>query len=165
MLADSSVITRADVDALIVTAAAQVLEKMFFTGIETSGNEGDIKMDSPVQVELHFDGPLSGALRLQIDEQVARSLGSSLTCLEPDEFSRDRCVQLAGELANMICGCLLSHLEPEANLALTPPVETPEPTGAKTGIRRWFCLPEGELIIHFLLEPICDSSPPARVSS
>jgi CheY-specific phosphatase CheX len=158
MPAERIVTTADEVDAFIVRATAEVLEKMFFTGIETSGKGGEIETESPVQVELHFSGPLTGTLRMRMGEASARALGSTLTCLEPDEFSRERCIQAAGELANMICGCLLSHLEPDANLALTPPEETLDEAALPGSIRRWFRLPEGALAIEFALDPWpCDS--------
>jgi CheY-specific phosphatase CheX len=146
----------AEVDALIVRATAEVLEKMFFTGIESSGNEGRIETARPVQVELCFSGPLTGKLRLRMDEEAARALGSTLTCLEPEEFSRQRCVEVAGEVSNMICGCLLSHLEPDANLELASPVEVLEDSDLPASLRRWFCLPEGALSVEFALDPCPD---------
>jgi hypothetical protein len=87
-----------------------------------------------------------------MEEEAARALGSTLTCLEPEEFSRERCLELAGEFANVLCGCLLSHLEPDANLELAPPAESSEESGIEGGIGRWFCLPEGALSVEFALD-------------
>ena len=59
---------------------------------------------------------------------------------------------MTGELANMICGCLLSKLEPEANLALSTPQQAVDGPAMNCSVRRWFALPEGVLLAEFALD-------------
>lgn len=152
MPSDCGVAKPAEIDGIILSSTAQVLEEMFFTGIEATGNEGEVAATNPIHVELRFSGPLAGAFRLLMDEEAARVLGCTLTCPEGDEFPRERSVQVAGELANMICGSLLSHLEPDANLSLTSPAEVGDDSVMEGSIRRWFCVPEGALSVEFALD-------------
>ena len=132
---------------------------MFFTGIDTTGIDGEIETTSPIYIEVTFRGPLTGALRLLMDEETARCLGSTLTCIPPDEFTRERCIEAVEEMANMMCGCLLSHLEPDANLVLTTPTEVRDQSAMENGIRRWFCLAEGPLVAEFTLDPPAAGTP------
>jgi CheY-specific phosphatase CheX len=154
---DGVLFTAEELDDFLVSSTGEVLEKMFFTEIDTSGTDGTIETAQPIRVEVRFSGSWTGALRMLIDEEPARCLGTTLTCAELGEFPRECCTQVAGEMANMICGGLLSRIEPDANLALTTPEEVADvPAAEQTpaySARRWFCFPEGSLWIELVLDP------------
>jgi CheY-specific phosphatase CheX len=154
---DRVLFTTDELDDFLVSSTGEVLEKMFFTEIDSSGTDGTIETAQPIRVEVRFSGPWTGALRMLIDEEPARCLGTTLTCAEIDEFTRECCTQVAGEMANMICGGFLSRIEPDATLDLSTPEEVrdvPAPEEAPVySARRWFCFPEGRLWIELVLDP------------
>ncbi len=148
MVIDAGAISPARIGEALIRATLDVLETMFFTSIENCEEGSPQWQTGPLGMRLTFAGPLEGELRLCLDRSAAAALASTLSCLEPEEVGSEQSEQAAGELANMICGCLLSHLEPDANITLG----CPGPAGTdplEGAIERWFQLPEGALAIAF----------------
>ncbi len=147
-----------EVDRCMEQAASAVLETMFFTGVDdtASGLHPGWQDDSRswIRMRIEFAGPLVGDCQLQIDREAARALACTLLCLDPEELRDEQPEQVAGELTNMICGFLLSHLEPDANLTLGAPeiIEAAAAAGRLPGgVSRWFEIPEGSLAVDFRL--------------
>lgn len=155
MSIDSVGVSPAIIRDAMVKASLNVLETMFFTSIESCAEALPPWSWQPVCVGLDFTGPLEGRCQLCLDSSAAASLAATLLCLEPEEVMPDHNLQVAAELANMICGCLLSHIEPNADLTLGSPVAL-LPYNPLEGVAHQLCfhLPEGVLQIDFRIDRI-----------
>jgi CheY-specific phosphatase CheX len=141
---------------LVDTATSAVLETMFLTGVERYSDWSEIVPSATggesLGVHLRFEGALAGEFQLRMAQSTALSLASTMLCLEEDELNHERAVELAGELTNMICGSLLSHIAPEGSLTLGSPELSPAVTPLEGGTNRRFDLPEGCLAVAFRLD-------------
>jgi CheY-specific phosphatase CheX len=99
----------------------EVLEKMFFVeAIEEPSLEAG-SPDAEIAVRLTFEGSPSGALTLRVTSAAARRfaadfLGEDEALLSPAQVGEVSC-----ELANMICGSVLSRVESAATFRLASP--------------------------------------------
>jgi CheY-specific phosphatase CheX len=101
-------------------ATADVLEKMFFTGI---ADESDaISPAGPqIVVRVTFDGERRGVLMLGVSRAAAQTLAADFLGAEGGEGLGDYQVrEVVCELTNMICGDTLSALE-KGSLRLSCP--------------------------------------------
>lgn len=87
----------------------QVLETMFFTGILAVGEETPPAMNSDISATVAFMGPPDGLLSIALSRDAAAALASSFLGVDLQAVSTTDCSEVAGELANMICGALLSR--------------------------------------------------------
>ena len=65
-----------------------------------------------------FDGSHSGEMRLSASLDAADSIACAFLGLDPGEVIPAARVQVILELANILCGAILSQLWPESKLAL-----------------------------------------------
>ena len=103
---------RASIAGHIVPCASQILETMFFTGVV-----GALEQDSrPVMFPrtVCFQGPPDGKLCLCVQPQAATALTAAFMGMDPDEVTGSQIDHMTGELANMICGSLLSRCAPNS---------------------------------------------------
>lgn len=117
-------------DEMLAAAASEVLETMFFTSIYGPALPGEAAGGPRVAARLDFVGTPSGALTLSIAQPAAGALAANFLGAEENEPLQD--TQLASvvcELANMICGSLLSRVKTEEHFRLS----SPEPVRADTG--------------------------------
>src|ERR1039458_2358066 len=100
----------------------EVLEKMFFAETlgEASGPDGDSLADT-ITVELTFQGEPSGSMCLRLTADSAREIAADFLGLEGEEISSDQISEVVRELANMICGSVLSRVESAATFHLSVP--------------------------------------------
>jgi CheY-specific phosphatase CheX len=102
----------------------EVLEKMFFAETlgEASGPDeaGDLPADT-ITVELTFQGEPSGSMCLRLTDDSAREIAADFLGLERAEISSDQISEVVRELANMICGSVLSRVESAATFHLGVP--------------------------------------------
>lgn len=121
-------------DALLAAAAGEVLETMFFTSVYGPAEPGGSPAEPRVAARLGFEGTPSGALTLSVSESAVRALAANF--LAPDEddplpVSQLGCVVC--ELANMICGSLLSRVNSEEHFRLSSPEILPEGAAGPPG--------------------------------
>jgi len=107
---------------ILATAAQEVLETMFFAEL-TEGSEWP---DSPGEPQLcaraRFRGSPSGTLCLRIPARTARTIAADFLGAENEEGLSDAQVgDVVCELANMICGSVLSRLENETGFDIFRP--------------------------------------------
>ena len=102
----------------------EVLEKMFFAETlgEASGPDeaGDLRADT-ITVELTFEGEPSGSMCLRLTADSAREVAADFLGMEGAETSSDQISEVVRELANMICGSVLSRVESAATFRLGVP--------------------------------------------
>ena len=144
---EKSTITERDVDLKVIDCVAnEVLETMFFT--EAIASQCDHSwFDTAVTARISFDGSHVGEFLLGISREAARSIAASFLGLAEEETTEKDCGQVILELANILCGAVLSNRWPESRLSLA----TPELGGcgcATVGaLHRCFMLPEGALAL------------------
>ncbi len=110
--------TQSIIDNLI-PSCEQVLETMFFTGVLSSGEHMPCNCPGSLCANVRFEGPPDGEFRVCFANETAGSLASSFLGLAPDEVTSADCEQVAGELANMFCGSVLSRSVPSGEFHLT----------------------------------------------
>jgi len=170
----------------LAAAVEEVLETMCFTSVlssgegaapatmeETlpaSGDEGppaDREVAVPAEAEadagaractaeLRFEGNPSGGCRVSVPWNLARAVGAGFLGLEEMEVSDSQTEEVVCELANMICGSVLSRLESEATFRIIHPELVPPERGAGfegAGSNRWFDLGDGILTVSLELQP------------
>lgn len=100
-----------------------VLETMFFSAAwgpaepETGG--------AALEARLAFEGNPSGTLAVCLSEQAARLLAAGFLGEEEETLSDSQTGQVVCELANMLCGSLVSKLESEESFDIAPPELVP----------------------------------------
>jgi len=113
-------------DEMLAAAAGEVLETMFFTGVYGPA-QGGSPAELRVSARLSFEGTPSGVLILSVSEPAVRSLAANfLAPDEDDSLSPTQVGCVVCELANMICGSLLSRVKTEEHFRLSSPELLPE---------------------------------------
>jgi CheY-specific phosphatase CheX len=109
-------------DEILVAAAEEVLETMFFTGVYGPAEAGASLAGQHLTARLTFEGTPSGALTLSISEPAGRTLAANFLASEEDEpLPAAQLGSVVCELANMICGSLLSRVTSEDHFRLSSP--------------------------------------------
>ncbi len=108
-------------------AVSEVLETMFFTSV-FSAAEGR-EAAGGIGVRLPFRGARPGEFRLAISPEAARSIAAGFLGAEDEsQISEAQIGDVVCEVANMVCGSLLSRLEPDLAFNLHPPwLAEPDP--------------------------------------
>ena len=137
-----------DLECRIAPAVKDVLETMFFSSILDSG-ELDLRAAS-IAVRVPFEGESSGVQEIRISEPGARSLAASFLGEDEESLDREQVEQTACELANMICGAVVSKPEFGGCLVLGSPQllsSANECADPATAIRRDFPIANGTLSV------------------
>jgi CheY-specific phosphatase CheX len=102
-------------------AVFEVLEKMFF--IEATGEPASdtAAEDPPVIVELAFDGDPPGVFRMSLARAAAAMIAADFLGEDSSSLTEHQVDDVARELANMICGTVLSRIESSATFRLGAP--------------------------------------------
>ncbi len=113
-----------EIPAALAAAVAEVLETMCFTTVLADSDDAAPPSEDPtpeVGVEVRFEGSPSGGFRVSVPRRVARAVGAGFLGREEAEVSDSQAAEVVCELANMICGSLLSRLENKATFRITHP--------------------------------------------
>jgi hypothetical protein len=134
---------------------AEVLETMFFDeAVPAPCEHGWIQ--SAASVRLAFEGSHCGVFLLSVAPEVAQSITPAFLGIEPDEVTEGQSSQVLLELANILCGSVLSHLWPDSDLNLGAP-QTIEVEGPiEDALHECFRLTEGMLSVSIGL---CGAEP------
>lgn len=142
-------------------STVEVLEKMFFIGgLGAPAPEGGHPTPE-VAARLTFEGSPSGWLALRIGKMAARSIAADFLGEEEETLTDREAEEMACELANMLCGSVLSRTGSDATFRLSSPLVVPladwiEPQDAT--IHR-VALANGALTIFMKAEiPVCRSN-------
>jgi CheY-specific phosphatase CheX len=139
-------------DQVADTVAAEVLETMFFTAAEPAACE-HAWLGVAQTARVRFSGSHRGEMLLAVSAEAADPVAASFLGLEPDELTNTQRGQVIQELANILCGALLSRLWPESTLALSAPeLANWEDWPAEGALHRCFLIPEGMVAILIRLE-------------
>jgi CheY-specific phosphatase CheX len=145
-----------DLGTLLTSSAGEVLESMFFTSAEERpGAEVDLNGEN-ISAVLTFEGSPAGRFGLTIPGEPARKLAASFLGADEELLVRRQVEEVVCELANMLCGSVLSSLDKETRFDLTQPqiaaFECP-----RDAARRTFLTDEGPIAVWMALTA---SSPP-----
>ena len=124
----------------------EVIEVMFFSEAEpvACGHTDDY-----VAARVRFTGgasdPSNGELTVMLSPELACSLSAAFLAEEEDEVTPEQRSQVSCELANILCGAILSRLHPNSRVALG----VPEPAAADYdgSTHQCFATPEGLLAV------------------
>lgn len=106
-------------DNLITSAVAEVLETMFFTEIVDVGAfEPD---PSAMEARVAFTGDNSGTVSIRISRAAAESLTASFLGESEESLSDTQVAHLVCELANILCGCIVSKMAAHGCFNLSSP--------------------------------------------
>jgi CheY-specific phosphatase CheX len=129
-----------------------VLETMFFSeAVPRSCDHAELNapgaQEEWISARVLFDGAPRGELRVMLSHELARFIAANFLGADPEEVSGDADGQVACELANMICGAVLSRLHPDAGVALSPPELLPGDFEISAGVHQCFDTPDGTLAV------------------
>src|SRR5580698_7386137 len=99
-------------------STVEVLEKMFFIS-DVGGPVPESDSAAPeIAARLTFDGSLPGWLALRMSKMAARSIAADFLGEEVETLTDRQEKEMVCELANMICGSVLSRAENETTFHL-----------------------------------------------
>ncbi|MEI9976445.1 MAG: chemotaxis protein CheX [Ignavibacteriota bacterium] len=146
----------------------EVLEKMFFaetTGECSAYDSGDTPPAEEIAVGLTFAGEPSGCLLLRVSAVAARQIAADFLGLDEGELSDLKISEVVRELANMICGSVLSRVESAAAFQLgAPQIVPPSERIAENLNETRYCvqLMNGRLAVNFGTgTPLCPRPAPS----
>lgn len=137
-------------------AAQEVLETMFFAAVfgpaEHLGASSSI-LDPVITAQLRFEGTPSGRLQVSLTENAARSItGNFLGSAIPEELSIEEIESVVGELANIICGSVLSKMDGQMVFSLSHPFVSSIASTATESIAASFELADGVLTARMIFD-------------
>jgi CheY-specific phosphatase CheX len=114
-------------------SVVEVLEKMFFIEPIT-GLPPDAASQGPaVVVALEFDGDPSGVFRMSLARAAAALIAADFLGEDAGSLAGPQVDEVAKELANMICGAVLSRIESSVTFRLSAPHIIPQSEPALNG--------------------------------
>jgi CheY-specific phosphatase CheX len=109
---------------LVPECFSEVLDAMYFTTVldsqemEAADSQGG---DTLVAFSLRFAGEVSGNFGILLELSTARKLAANFLGEEERSISSMEAGEVAGELANMLCGSVMSRVEGEHKFVLSHP--------------------------------------------
>ncbi len=132
--------------AVVVRVAAEVLETMFFEEAVPSACD-HAWLELAVSAHLSFDGSHRGTFLLSVSPDTARSIAAGFLGVDADGMSPTQSGEVIMELANILCGALMSTLWPESNLSLGTPELASAGHSFEEAMHCCFSLPEGMVAV------------------
>jgi len=102
-------------------AAADVLETMFFSPVLDEAPVSETPCEAALAARLQFSGARSGGFTVRVTGGAARVIAANFLAEETAEPTPDQVQEVICELANMMCGAVLSRLDRDAHFDLTTP--------------------------------------------
>lgn len=138
----------ADLNQLLNQAAEEVLENMFFSGVmgQMEGEPEGERLCATVS----FDGSTGGELSVSAAPSTLAVLAAGFLGTEDEDVADAQVRSVAGELANVLCGAVLGHMDPKGNIRISPPAVCNAEGGnivRDRNIRKRFELMEGDLAV------------------
>ncbi|MCC6362017.1 MAG: chemotaxis protein CheX [Bryobacterales bacterium] len=137
-----------EIHTVLLSAVEVVLETACCAGVFESREEGPAAPgEATITAHVPFEGKPSGEFSLNVPESLALSLAARFLGQDEWEVSANQAEEVACELANMICGSVLSNLCADATFHMTHPHLTKGDGGTDCGgaVCRWFDLGDGSL--------------------
>jgi len=136
----------------LAAAAGDVLETMFFSSVIGETPVSAATADG-IAARLVFSGARAGAFTLRLTGGAAQVIAANFLAEETNEPTRQQVQEVVCELANMMCGSVLSRLDRGAHFDLGQPamvdateLATPE------AVSRAFDIGDGEVAMFLSME-------------
>lgn len=115
---------------LIPECGSELLDVMYFTTVLGSATQETAPEESPdpgmpVAFSLRFAGDVSGRFGISLQPAAAHQLAANFLGQQPAEITSSDAADVAAELANMLCGSVMSRVEREHEFVLTHPEALP----------------------------------------
>jgi len=122
----------ADFGCLIADCCTQVLEVMYFasvTNIEVENcsmaaevpPQDLVPADGDHAYSVHFRGDLCGEFGVSVGAQLAQHLAANFLGEDEEFLERPEVAEVVGEMANMLCGSVLSRVKTPRKFSLDHP--------------------------------------------
>jgi CheY-specific phosphatase CheX len=151
-------VTDSQIKLALAESVREVLEKMFFVDVLGAAVAGQLR-PARIAAEVVFEGDPPGSFRLEMDPAAAASAAADFLGEDPAGLAANQIEEVVCELANMICGSVLSRIESSATFRLSKPeiAGAPESRNAGlTGADFEASLAEGGLRAEIRMErPVC----------
>ncbi len=143
----------AELEAMLEAATSDTLETMCFFGVMGPLEEMPAGGEW-ISARLTFQGDANGVFHSMLDLPAAMAIAANFLGEEAEDVSRSRMEAVVCELANMICGSVLSNYRKDGHFELS----SPEITGAEDeqpdqAVRRVFELESGSIALALDLRP------------
>jgi CheY-specific phosphatase CheX len=113
-------VTDTTIHAGLSSAVAEVLERMFF--LEALGEAAEPPPEAEtVTVQMTFDGDPPGCFQMRLARPAANAIAANFLGEDPESLTGRQSTEVTLELANMICGAVLSRIESSATFRLGTP--------------------------------------------
>jgi len=144
-----------DFQSLMTSSADEVLNSMFFVGVESNADECAAAGEAWMAARVTFRGPRSGAFGIGAPLPTAKTLAANFLGQDEAEIQDAQMEEVFCELSNMICGAFLSRLGGDNVYDLSHPVRDDAVSQAGEGVVcRWLQLDEGQLRVWVRMEPL-----------
>jgi len=124
-----------DFAGIVSDCCSEVLDAMYFTTVLEVSPEETVSPLAPgdFAFSLRFRGDVSGSFGLHLDRSTARSLAGNFLGEDDGELPLSEVSEVVGELANMLCGSVMSRVEATHKFVLShpEPVDAPPDAGSE----------------------------------
>lgn len=125
----------------------EVLETMFFSAAEPVPCSHPARCARWIAAAVRFEGAPRGDFRVMLSCELANAMACGFLGIDPEEVTAEKENEVTCELANMICGAVLSRLHPDSRVALGAPEVVPPGFVENGGTHQCFQTPDGMLAI------------------
>ena len=113
--------TNTELEPALAECTAEVLEQMFFVQALEEAAPTTAEADTDVICRVDFTGDPSGCLALRVSVGAARTIAADFLGEDEAGLSAFQVGQVVCELANIICGSVLSRIESRTTFRLDSP--------------------------------------------
>jgi CheY-specific phosphatase CheX len=135
-----------DFSEAVGRVAAEVLETMFFEEAVPTACEHSW-LAGAISAQVTFNGSHSGEFLLSVSADTAYTIASGFLGLDPSEMTETQPGEVILELANILCGALMSSLWPDSSLSLASPELVASDHNLNGAKHCCFALPDGMVAV------------------
>ncbi len=140
-------------EVMLEAATSDTLETMCFFGVLGPLEEMPVGGEW-ISARLTFQGDANGVFHSMLDLPAAMAIAANFLGEEAEDVSRSRMEAVVCELANMICGSVLSAYKKDGNFELSSPeLTSAEAAQPDQAVRRVFELESGSIALAMDLRP------------
>jgi CheY-specific phosphatase CheX len=138
----------ADLSVMLTEATEEVLENMFFSGVmgEVETTEATAEGER-LCATVSFAGSFTGKLTVSAAPATIAVLAAGFLGAEDDSVVDTQARSVVGELANVLCGVMLGHLDPKGSFVISPPEVSDASGVGQRELQKCFELMEGDLAV------------------
>ncbi len=127
--------------SILLDCTDQVMSTMFFTGICDEIPAEQLPLERVLTSTVRFEGPLNGTFKIAVSEGPALTLATDFYGAD-SPVDQEAVESVIGELGNILCGAVLSRVDPNGLFTLDTP-ELDAEVLRPVGLTRCFVLTYG----------------------